>query len=376
MIKYGMPGVWTHAFVDMWYPGYIGLHGLEPQRHAADVRDVRQRRRQHHEARDRGRRRGRHGRGRRTDVRASGTGRSRRTPRSSGRSATTRTTCRRACCRRSQLTAAFPKVVLENFYRKSRNSIEAGKKEAPFGYVIPAGQRDTTRVAWLVNLLRMQGIEVGRATAEVKLKEGTFPAGSFIVKRDQPYGRLAKILLEKQDFPDPEPPHLRRHRLDDGAADETDVKEIADKAVLDVAGRTGRRRWSWRAPSPGASGDRHGRRARRLGQHDHPALPAEGPVRCRPPSGPFKAGGSEYPGGFVGRRRPGVPADARGRRPRSTELGLTAAVCRRCRPCRCTTSTCRAWPCSARGAARRTWVGTARVRPVRGRRTTSSTRSG
>src|SRR5439155_15650603 len=89
-----------------------------------------------------------------------------------------------------QLTSQFPKVVLENFYQKSRNSIESGKREAPFGYVIPAGQRDQTRVAFIINTLRMQGIEVGRAKSEVKLKEGTFPAGSFIIKRDQPYGRL------------------------------------------------------------------------------------------------------------------------------------------------------------------------------------------
>ena len=101
-----------------------------------------------------------------------------------------------------ELTSGFPKTVLENFYDKSRNSIESGKKEAPFGYVIPAGQRDMTRVAFIVNVLRLQGIEVGRATAEVKLQEGAFPAGSFLVKRDQPYGRLAKILLEKQQYPD------------------------------------------------------------------------------------------------------------------------------------------------------------------------------
>ncbi|PYV08548.1 MAG: hypothetical protein DMG07_25495 [Acidobacteria bacterium] len=25
MTKYGMPGVWTHAFVDMWSPGYLGF---------------------------------------------------------------------------------------------------------------------------------------------------------------------------------------------------------------------------------------------------------------------------------------------------------------------------------------------------------------
>jgi hypothetical protein len=134
-----------------------------------------------------------------------------------------------------QYTSQFPKVILENFYVKSRNSVETGRKETVAGYVIPGGQRDTTRVALLVNMLRMQGIEVGRATAEVKLKDGTFPAGSFVVKRDQPYSRLAKILLERQVYPDP---NLRTY--DDaswtmGLMSHTEVKEIADKTVLDVA---------------------------------------------------------------------------------------------------------------------------------------------
>src|SRR5207248_5872432 len=128
-----------------------------------------------------------------------------------------------------QYTETFPKVILENFYQKSRNSIDAARKDAVAGYVIPAGQADTTRVALLVNLLRMQGIEVGRAAGEVKLKDGAFPAGSFIVKRDQPYGRLAKILLEKQVYPDP---NLRTY--DDtawtmGLMSHTDVREIQDK---------------------------------------------------------------------------------------------------------------------------------------------------
>ena len=134
-----------------------------------------------------------------------------------------------------QFTSTFPKIILENFYQKSRNSIDAGRKDAVAGYVIPGGQRDVTRVAGLVGLLRLQGIEVGRATAEVTLKEGAFPAGSYIVKRDQPYGRLAKILLEKQVYPDA---NLRTY--DDaawtmGLMSHTDVKEIQDKAVLDVA---------------------------------------------------------------------------------------------------------------------------------------------
>ncbi|MGE5358948.1 MAG: hypothetical protein ACM3NQ_07990, partial [Bacteroidales bacterium] len=59
--------------------------------------------------------------------------------------------------------------------------------------------------------------------------------GSLVIKRNQPYGRLAKILLEKQNFPDPT---LRTY--DDsawtmGLMTHTEVKEIADAKVLDVA---------------------------------------------------------------------------------------------------------------------------------------------
>jgi hypothetical protein len=133
-----------------------------------------------------------------------------------------------------QMTSAFPRVILDNFYRKSRNSIQAGKNEAPYGYVIPGDQADATRIAFVINILRLQGIEVGRAKGEIKLKEGTFPSGSFIVKRNQPYGRLAKILLEKQVYPDPS---LRTY--DDaawtmGLLTHTKVIESADSKVLDV----------------------------------------------------------------------------------------------------------------------------------------------
>ncbi len=126
-------------------------------------------------------------------------------------------------------------MILENFYQKSRNSIDAGKTDAVAGFIIPAGQRDTTRVAVLVNMLRMQGIEVGSAKSEVQLKEGTFPAGSYVIKRDQPYGRLAKTLLEKQIYPDPVTRTYDDASWTMGMMSHTEVKEIGDKAVLDVA---------------------------------------------------------------------------------------------------------------------------------------------
>ena len=91
-----------------------------------------------------------------------------------------------------------------------------------------------TRVVTLVNLLRIQGVEVSRADSAVELGDETYPAGSFVIKRDQPYGRLAKILLETQDFPDDS---LRTY--DDtgwtmGLMHHAEVVAIDDERVLDL----------------------------------------------------------------------------------------------------------------------------------------------
>jgi hypothetical protein len=134
-----------------------------------------------------------------------------------------------------QLTAMFPNLVVDNFYRKTQNSIESGKKDAPFGYVIPANTKDMTRAATLVNILLAQRIEIGRATSEIKVADGTFPAGSYVIKRDQPYGRLAKNLLEKQNYPDPNLTTYDDSGWTMGLAMLVEVKEIRDKAILDVA---------------------------------------------------------------------------------------------------------------------------------------------
>lgn len=134
-----------------------------------------------------------------------------------------------------QITAMFPNLVVDNFYRKTANSIESGKKDAPFGYVIPAGAKDMTKAAALVNILRVQRIEIGTANAEIKVDGQTFPAGSYVIKRDQPYGRLAKNLLEKQNYPDPNLTTYDDSGWTMGLAMGVEVKEIKDKAILDVA---------------------------------------------------------------------------------------------------------------------------------------------
>ena len=132
------------------------------------------------------------------------------------------------------LASTFPQIVVENFYVKTRNSIEEGKTKAPFAFVIPV-QRDMTKAADMVNILRAQGIEVGVASADIKVGDTTYPAGSYVIKRDQPYGRLAKNLLEKQDYPDP-----RLTTYDDsgwtmGYAMNVTVKAVDDKSILTAA---------------------------------------------------------------------------------------------------------------------------------------------
>ena len=241
MAKYGMPGVWTHGYVDMWSPGYLAFMSSN---HNGMIRmyEIQG----FSGANTQKLRLGNGGRGApQPDAAAITAGRSNQSQREWFRpwpatgdfdwSLRNNTNYgETGVLTALQYTSQFSKVILENFYVKSRNSVETGRRETVAGYLIPAGQRDMTRVAVAVNLLRMQGIEVGKAASEVKLKEGTFPAGSFVIKRDQPYARLAKILLEKQVFPDP---NLRTY--DDaswtiGLMSHTDVREISDKALLDV----------------------------------------------------------------------------------------------------------------------------------------------
>ena len=271
MTKWGMPGVYTHAFMDGWSPGYLGSVAYN---HNGMMRMYETQSGREGGAGGRGAGQGGRGvdpatpaepgRGARggeaqtatdaasADIGARGRGPSVPTGRGGGQPrewyrglpvppGAVATFSRRnntnymetGVLSALQLTASFPNLVVENFYQKTKNSIESGKKDAPYGFVIPQ-QRDMTRAAELVNILRLQRIEVGLSTGQINLADATFPAGSYVIKRDQPYGRLAKNLLEKQRYPDPE---LRTY--DDsgwtmGLAMMVDVKEVNDKAILDV----------------------------------------------------------------------------------------------------------------------------------------------
>ncbi len=278
MISYGMPGVWTHAFVDMWSPGYLGYMssnhngmlrmyetfgngGANTMRRTigggrggpgGDAQEAPAPAPPAAATPDGAASGGRGGRGGRGGAASADTA----APAAAGRGGgmTAREWYRPLPPPRTltwsmrnntnymetgvlsalELTASIPKTVLENFYLKSRNSIDSGSKDAPYGYVFPASQKDLTRVAFVVNVLRKQGIEVGEATGEFKIGAATYPAGSLVLKRNQPYGRLAKILLEKQNFPTDAQTTYDDTGWTMGLMSQAKIDEINDKAVLDV----------------------------------------------------------------------------------------------------------------------------------------------
>ena len=91
--------------------------------------------------------------------------------------------------------------LLDNYYKKGQNSINAGRNEAPHAWVIPADQDDPSRVAYLINQLRRHDLEVHRANSDFEIDDTEYAAGDFIVRLDQPYGKHARNLLAKQLFP-------------------------------------------------------------------------------------------------------------------------------------------------------------------------------
>jgi hypothetical protein len=120
------------------------------------------------------------------------------------------------------------RLFLKNFYLKAKRSIEKPSTEGPAAYVLPADEPRSTLQLELLRVMQRQHVEVSRTTAPVtialpakKEKPGkpanakdakkdekkdekpepttkTFPAGSYVIRMDQPYSRIADALLDYQ----------------------------------------------------------------------------------------------------------------------------------------------------------------------------------
>ncbi len=132
---------------------------------------------------------------------------------------------------------------LENFYAKSKRSVLKPTQEGPAAYVFPANPAELNRQVQLLEILKRQHVEVQRLTeaqtvplppkkgsgdgedktAEAATKPAdekaadkpttlNLPVGSFVVRMDQPYSRIADALLDRQFWAADDP---QKHPYDD-----------------------------------------------------------------------------------------------------------------------------------------------------------------
>jgi hypothetical protein len=169
------------------------------------------------------------------------------------------------------------KLFLKNFYLKGKRSIEKSKNEGPAAYVLPGDELRAGNQAELLRTLQAQGVEISRATAPftvaLKAKKSEpaadrspspargaaaatasptpspspspsatpttrqFPSGSYIVRMDQPYSRIADALLDYQYWAPNDP---QQDIYDDtawtmGELANVEVVRITDPKVLGAA---------------------------------------------------------------------------------------------------------------------------------------------
>src|SRR5205814_2022086 len=96
---------------------------------------------------------------------------------------------------------------LKNLYLKSKRSVAKATNEGPAAWISPSDQSRVVEAADMMNLLRLMGVEVHKADKEIVVKDQKFPAGSYVIRMDQPYSRMADMLLDTQYYnvSDPRP---------------------------------------------------------------------------------------------------------------------------------------------------------------------------
>jgi len=131
-----------------------------------------------------------------------------------------------------QYVARNASLFLENFWLKSKRAVERGRTGSPSLWHVPADQPRRIEAAELVNLLRLQGIEVHHADHAFAAAGVNVAAGDYLVRMDQPYGPLAGNLLGIQTYRGTDPSPYDDTGWTFGALRNVAVHAIADTAAL------------------------------------------------------------------------------------------------------------------------------------------------
>ncbi len=252
MTKRGVPGVWTHGFYDGWAPNYmfyvanghnsIGRFYETFGNGGADTR-----------------------------VRRLGENQTNRTwfrpnpplPKVKWSLRNNTNLMQSGVLFALQYVADHKAEFLRNFYEKSKRSVAKAITEGPAAWVIPAGQKRPALAADLARLMQRQGAEVHRLGEDFEVKEENraaprrspaaeeprgaqrgaaekkeepkkrkIPAGSYVIRMDQPYSRIVDMLLDTQYYSTSDPRPYDDTGWTMGALRNVETIRVTDTAIL------------------------------------------------------------------------------------------------------------------------------------------------
>jgi hypothetical protein len=123
---------------------------------------------------------------------------------------------------------------LQNFYLKGQRSVAKARAEGPAAYVFPSTDARHGQQARLLELMQRHGLEVHRTTAAASLGEQTIPAGSYMIRMDQPFSRAADMMLDRQYYNPNDPRPYDDTGWTFGPLYNAITLRIEDPAILDI----------------------------------------------------------------------------------------------------------------------------------------------
>ncbi|NIN13419.1 MAG: hypothetical protein GTN62_11290 [Gemmatimonadales bacterium] len=103
---------------------------------------------------------------------------------------------------------------LENFYSINQKAVD-GWPEWPAAWILPVADGTHVGLDAVLRILTMGDVEVHRAKQTFTVGGTAYPAGTYVIPLNQPYGAFAHTLLSRQEYPDlrlypggpPKPPY-------------------------------------------------------------------------------------------------------------------------------------------------------------------------
>jgi hypothetical protein len=98
--------------------------------------------------------------------------------------------------------AVYREQLLHDKYRAGADTVARFAKQPPYAWIVPAEQWDLPTTALLLNNMRLLGVEVGKAEAPFVADGIRYPAGTWVIPTNQPFGLFVKNVFEEQAYPD------------------------------------------------------------------------------------------------------------------------------------------------------------------------------